>query len=450
MNSVAVPATMVFEEDVESSGLAETPIWSTPIGWILLLPLLFYSVNGGIITDSQPAKIAFSATQESTPIHRLILLSIAITAFALSLTRSRAMGATAMHNLPVFILPVITLASCSWSDAPLPTLVNSFFLIVQTVLALYLSVRLTRNQQLELLVFAGAVALLSSWLAVFVFPSVGVDGYQNNAWRGIFSRHNNCAAAALFFCISAYYYKTRSLAGVVLKYFVLGSGLVFVVMSESRTGWGLTVIALALGCAVSLLQLFSRHDRLTLLTVLLLLAGTSALCLYQYRDTVLTSVGKDATLDQRTLIWDITLQSALHNPWIGYGYTSFWHGISGPSELVALSTGWMAAQAQSGYIDLSLDLGGLGLASFALMIVAAMRNGIRAGRSTTGASSHFLRWCMVTVVIFLLYNIGESSIMGAYNLTWLIFVVAVFGMGKRDGDGSAAHDRAAINSGVAQ
>lgn len=446
-----MPAPMAFEAKPDSSsGAANTPIWSMPVGWVLLLPLLFYSVNGGIITDSQPAKIAFSATQESTPIHRLILLTIAVIAFVLTLTRFRAMSGTAMKNAIIFVLPAIAIASCLWSDAPLPAFVNAFFLTVQTVLAMFISVRFSRNRQLELLVFAGTVALCASWLAVFVFPSVGIDAYQNNAWRGIFSRHNNCAAAALLFGICAYYYKTRSLTGVVLRYFVLGSGLIFVVMSQSRTGWGLTMVAVALAGVVDWLQRFPRHDRRTVMTLLLVLIASCGLLLYQYRDIVLTSIGKDATLDQRTIIWDITLQSALQHPWIGYGYTSFWHGLSGPSELVALSTGWMAAQAQSGYIDLSLDLGLLGLGSFALLIVVAMGNAIRAARSTVGASSPFARWCMVTAIIFLLYNIGESSILSAYNLTWLVFIIAVFGTGRADGDEADAVDgpSATINSGV--
>jgi exopolysaccharide production protein ExoQ len=437
MNSIAMPETTLRIAVVEECLVFSPtlPIWSKVIGWVLLIPLVFYSVNGWILTGSTPARLGFGATQEATPVHRLILLSIAAIVFTLSISQFRSICETAARNVCVFILPAMAIASCFWSGVPKSTLINSFFLVVETLLALFLSVRFTRNQQLEILVFTATAAFCVSWISVIFFPSVGVD---HGAWRGIFSHHNNCGAIAVFFCICAYYYQGKTLVGRLSRRFVLLSGIIFIVMAASRTGWEMAILALAFGCLASVLSRFSPRDRFVLMFPLLVLTVVSGALIYNYWGELLTLIGKDATLDQRTVIWDATLQAALQQPWTGYGYTAFWRGLTGPSEMVVLREGWVSAQAQCGYIDLLLNLGATGLAAFVILLVAIIQSAVKAERSVATLSLDF-RWCAITVAIFLIYNIGESSIISAYDLTWLLFVLGAFGL-RRCADGEMDPD----------
>lgn len=406
------------------------PMWHAVCGWVLLLPMLFYTLNGALEARTGPVALRSTATQGDSSEHRVVQLLIGLIICSFLVSNLRSVIVLVKRAPVFFLLPLCALASVFWSEVPRQTLVNAVYLTILTGLALFLSSRFDPRARLELLMMTGAVALFLSLVAVIFVPSIGIDAYQKGAWKGVFLQRNATAAAGVVFGISAAYYEAKGIVGVCLKWFVIVSSALFVVMAGSATGWELTVLACGLGVLLAVLSHLRYREALVLSSVLLIMIIGAADLIYQYRDVILAVVGRDPTLDQRTLIWAITLKSAVLHPWLGYGYTAFWRNLNGPSETAILRTGWMEGQAQSGYIDLILGLGVVGLAAFVITVADAVRRGSRALKSV-GSGSVFTRWSAVVIVVMLVYNIGESSIAWCYNLMWLVFLLALIGLSEQ-------------------
>jgi exopolysaccharide production protein ExoQ len=200
-----------------------------------------------------------------------------------------------------------------------------------------------------------------------------------------------------------------------------------IIMSQSRTGWVLTLIALFLSAALWLLQKMPPKQGLLAVLVAVPMAAAGMYAIYLLAPTILASVGKDSTLSQRTIIWAAAWDAALKHPFLGYGFAAFWKGLYGPSQSIVLIAGWGLQQAQNGFLDVWLGMGIVGLFVVAAMTLQSMRNAIRSFHSCNHQA--YVRWCIVVIVTTLLYNIGESSI-GFINLSWFFFLLAIIGLSQ--------------------
>ena len=155
-----------------------------------------------------------------------------------------------------------------------------------------------------------------------------------------------------------------------------------------------------------------------------ILLATAYIVVTQY-GVLATSVGKDSTLSQRTIIWKAVWESIVQRPYLGYGFSAFWSGLNGPSQRVVLISDWGIQQAQNGYLDLWLGLGVGGVVIVALMSAFAIRTFFK--RVPIGESSSQLRWCTVIIIVTLLFNIGETTF-GLLEMMWFLFLLAYMGL----------------------
>jgi O-antigen ligase len=144
--------------------------------------------------------------------------------------------------------------------------------------------------------------------------------------------------------------------------------------------------------------------------------------LYLNFSGVLAVLGKDPTMTQRTVIWASVIPSILRHPFVGYGFGAFWSGLNGESTQTILVTGWMEAQAQSGYLDVLLQLGLLGFCPVIWIFIRALFKG---ATSTSGGRSQMMKVSTVVLVLILIENIGETSFLDPYALLWLYSLVAI-------------------------
>jgi O-antigen ligase len=124
---------------------------------------------------------------------------------------------------------------------------------------------------------------------------------------------------------------------------------------------------------------------------------------------IIEATGRDATLTGRTELWDVVLHMQQY-PITGFGYDSFWLG----NRLKALQDMWYfkPTQAHSGYIELYLNLGLIGWALFAAVIVASFRK----LRSALLSSAEITDW-----VIFGRFGLGFLGTYLIYNYTEAAF-----------------------------
>jgi O-antigen ligase len=399
--------------------------WQLAVGWLLLLPMLYIAANGILVPRT--GDVSFAATGEdpaSPASHKIGVAVICLICFTLIFFHFSDVLALSRRVKLVLAFPVLAILSAAWSADPRQSLVSGGIILVFTLFAIYVATQFSLQKQFELIMLVGAVALpVSIALAVFV-PSLGKDAL---AWRGIFGHKQNCSAVCTLWLVTALHWHTSGVYQRIFRAIYVFMCFTLIVMSQSRTGWALTLVALFLSAALWSLQKMPATNALAFLMLALPVLAAALYVIHMFAPSLLASVGKDSTLSQRTIIWSAAWGAISQHPILGYGFAAFWRGLYGPSQAIVLVAGWGLAQAQDGFLDVWLGLGVLGVGLVALVTGQAMRNAVRTFYSNDNHS--YVRWCIVVIVCTLLYNIGESAI-GLFNMTWFLFILASIGLGQ--------------------
>lgn len=151
-------------------------------------------------------------------------------------------------------------------------------------------------------------------------------------------------------------------------------GFTFLLLTNSRTAFGSTLIVFLL----YLYKVLRKSGRITLC-----LTGIYIFCLLFlfFSDTLFQFLWKaillgreepsTVTLSGRTLLWKDIMKYVAKHPFLGYGYDSFWTG--GRIHKFENLQGWVVGGGHSAYLDLLLGVGLVGMVTYILMLVVAIR-----------------------------------------------------------------------------
>jgi len=137
------------------------------------------------------------------------------------------------------------------------------------------------------------------------------------------------------------------------------------------------------------------------------------------RRIIIEILGRNATLTDRTHIWNILLNVGT-NPWIGTGYESFWLG----NRLNSLWSSWAYGhvnEAHSGYLEIYLNQGFLGLALFLIVIITAFRN----SKKELITNFNYGMFTMGMLIMILLYNYTESGFRMQSMVLFIFYIIAI-------------------------
>lgn len=401
----------------------ETSVLEEASAWLALLPVLFITVSGRIQTDSTPVAFRFSAMEEDSLARRIVRLACSLIVLLLVSAQFRAILSVSKKSKLLLLLSALAFASMLWSQNPGHTLVDALNLLLTTLFAMYLYLRYPGDRVVSFLTFAAFVSLVLCVVAVVAFPNVGIDAYQQDAWRGIFGQRNNCAAACALFLVLGLHVRAWGIVEKLMQGAVVFLSLVFIVMSGSRTGWVLTILAIGLTYGLRFIARIRSLDRILFLMMLAVPTTLGAFLVASNFVSVLAAMDRDSTMTQRTVIWAQVLPSIAKHPLLGYGYSAFWAGLNGESMHTVLVTGWMEGQAQDGYLDILLQLGLVGL----IPLIAVFLRGF-----AQAAKAVERRWldratmlAIVLLPLILVENIGESSLLTPLGIPWFYALIAL-------------------------
>jgi len=141
-------------------------------------------------------------------------------------------------------------------------------------------------------------------------------------------------------------------------------------------------------------------------------------------ELIITGAGRDITLTGRTELWEVVVRMAEH-PFIGEGYESFWLGER-LKKLWALYY-FKPVQAHSGYIEMYLNLGSIGLLFLGGVIVSYYRKQRRMLLSDMAMTEqiNLARFGMGFLIAYLFYNITEAAFK---ELQFLFVLFLLFAM----------------------
>jgi exopolysaccharide production protein ExoQ len=401
---------------------ASLPIWHVAIGWVLLFPMLYLAANGNILLGVNGASSTTEAGGGSSSLHKIVVALLSLIFLAVIVTCKTPLTKSLLSSKLVLSLPLLAMCSSLWSGQPVQSFISSVLLLVFTVFTICIAAEFKFQRQVELIIMVGAVALPISILLAILAPSIGGS---SAGWRGLFGHKQNCAAVSTLWLVTALHWRSNGFRRQLLKTLYIMMCIVLIAMSQSRTGWLLAFVAVLLCSILRAAQHVRRLEVVLGLAVSVPIALVSAYLVISQYGSIATSVGKDATLSQRTIIWKAVWDSIALRPYLGYGFSAFWTGLNGPSQKVVLISGWGIQQAQNGYLDLWVTLGLGGVAILALMGIIAMVISSKMILSREGQSHS--RWCIVVIVSTLLYNIGESSFC-VLQMVWFLFLLAFIGL----------------------
>ncbi|MBN1364108.1 MAG: O-antigen ligase family protein [Syntrophaceae bacterium] len=131
------------------------------------------------------------------------------------------------------------------------------------------------------------------------------------------------------------------------------------------------------------------------------------------------SLGKDGTLAGRTDLWKDLMQLGMLHPILGAGFGGFWT----PEMAAYLKEihSWGPGQAHSGYIEIFINLGVVGIVLFILIVFSSLRRTIK--QMTVNHDFGLVR--LILLLATLLHNYSESGFTRPTHLMWFTFILAV-------------------------
>lgn len=310
---------------------------------------------------------------------RMLWLGLLVLGAAVVLRRA-ALAFALLRMLNPFLLAVVLLAALSiaWSIDPALSTRRVYRLVTITVVAVAFVLGGWHAQRLQR-VLRPILTLMLLGSVVFALAAPTLAIHQESAselagaWRGLANHKNGFGALActtLLLWVHAglarQAHGARVLAGAALAVACL-------LLSRSSTSAAAALAGVlfmgyalrappALRAAVPALAL--------LLAAALLLYALGVLDLVPGSATLLASIAafsdKGTTLTGRTEIWAVVLEHVRQNPWLGTGYGAYWTAApamgSDAYELVQRLAGFYPGSAHNGYLEITNDLGLVGLA----------------------------------------------------------------------------------------
>ncbi|MFP4162801.1 MAG: O-antigen ligase family protein [Chitinispirillaceae bacterium] len=345
-----------------------------------------------------------------------------------------------LRSWPLIAVMAFAMASMMWSQIPSLTLKRYMKLLILFFCLLDLITEKDNHRALKMsfLWYIGTVVVLSL-LVMVVLPQYGWMIYAQSGKlvaKGIIAHKSElgefCASSVLV--LLWILYSTPDIPVLLkkrIKLLIIGS-LLLLALTQGKNPLLNLIFSLSLFYLMSILYR-SRNKRIVLamfffscccgiVFVYLRLTGVIGSVI----EYVVLAVGKDMTFTGRTDLWNTFMWLGFQqNPFIGSGYGAFFGGSK---------TSWLldyiwdsASSAHSGYLQLFLELGFLGLGLFVLFLIWALRQAFSPGESLGTKEKSVI----ISIIWFnIFYNIVSVSFL-SYRMSFIGLMFAVMYLPSR-------------------
>jgi len=338
------------------------------------------------------------------------------------------------RSLPIIALTGFALASTLWSIAPEVTFRRAASLALSSCFAAYVVLRYDLKDFLYILAIGFAVFVAVGVYAALTGEGVTGGGAYHGAWRGLTGNKNEFGRTiALGFAVVT----ASGILGLIPKRMAMAVAagcLVSLLLSRSATSFVTAFASLGVGASLYV-ALGGRVGNIRLNPVIgiTVLFGGSALAGFILATNwveILTALGRDPTLTGRTDLWVWAIGLNEGREWLGAGFRSFW--IDSNTRYFFLSFAWNKdaegnlsdtfsgpSHSHSGYVDLYVELGILGIVVAVVTLVSALvhlRKSLFLGNTRIG-------FLLAMILSFLLtYAITAKSILQQSEDLWFMVV----------------------------
>lgn len=327
------------------------------------------------------------------------------------------------RDVALILLTILALISVVWSESPEATLRNGRALIRITCFGIYFAARYHWKEQLKLVACALGISAVLALLIGIIIPSTGISASH---WRGGFPHKNYLArtmvistAASLVISLSYNKYRKPANACIILS-------VILILLTQGKTALVQTIFLVTVLIPLCKMARQSYKPR-TLVLVLVLPAMIIGGFFFSanFERIAVEVFNKTDSLTGRKMVLEIVWNHFIwQNPIIGYGYYGFWRSRY-DEVAVEMSRGsftdvWVPDHAHSGFTDLCLSLGFLGLTIFlASAIIAYLRSLFLIGSCKTLEGT----WPFLLLTFFFASNWNvNNTILSSKELLWPLYV----------------------------
>ena len=338
----------------------------------------------------------------------------------------RAVVAILRANAALTALATLSILSLVWSADPSATLRHSIAFGFSTLFGIDFARRYTLREQVGLITATLWFAILVSCTVQLVYPSFvlpatfgDTDIVDADAWIGVYAQKNifgHVLAMAGVLAASQITWGRkrllRSAAALVLC---------CIIVEKAKSQTALVVIFTTGFMLFCLLTLRFRRRTLSTLGVAIgLTASATLISVLLYRDSMATMIGRTSDLTGRTYIWALVSESISRHPLLGHGFGGYWQSTYDSFRINDL-LGWTVPSSHNVYLDITLQLGFLGIGLFVLAFATSL---LRAIRTIRNRSETEARWPLVYLMMAAAYGFSESDLFSANSLYWVLFTAA--------------------------
>jgi exopolysaccharide production protein ExoQ len=325
----------------------------------------------------------------------------------------------------IWVLPFLMVASTLWSQSRTDT-ARASLEYVATVGCALLAASLLKPRAF---ISALTVCLVITALLSVAIGKQSIDPLTgSSAFVGVFASKNQIAFFTSMMLLAgvALLLDTRQpLPARLLGVVALVLAMPLMVLTRSGTAIVSSVLAILVLVANLIMSRLSRLERAHLLcaavvtmlpvAILFVVAGDDM------KTLLLDSMGKDATLTGRTMLWAHAMQLIPQHPLFGYGYQAFWQRNSVEAESLWYEfhvDGRYGFHFHSTYIETTIELGYIGAAALVATLLGVFAGLIRWSWRVGSVSASFftaLMFCLLTrsfveVDVFTPFEIGGFTL----------------------------------------
>ena len=361
---------------------------------------------------------------QGNPLDRTFLFTLMALGLVCLYRRRREFSFAYGDNRALWAFFIYALASVSWSDYHGPALKRWVRAAGDIIIILTILTEENPGEAFERILRRCAIVLIplsvyyikyARWIGVVYYHDgmprfVGATGNKNQL--GIL-----CAFAGIFL---AWRIMTRRPKVDWIDVTLLALTAYLLYKSNSATS---TVVFL-MGLLLLFVQTFLETDKRKLMRIIavsfILLLVFQTVFIGVLGDSIFSflfsATGRDSSFTGRLPLWQTLLKIGSRRPILGFGFGSFWLGEQ--SRQLWNTFLWRPTTGHNGYLDVFIDLGLVGLALLALLIVKAVKT-LLARYDVTCA---FHRLQLSLLIMCLAHNMTESSFGRGSVFIWILLL----------------------------
>ena len=356
---------------------------------------------------------------DGSPLDRNFLIVLLLIGLLLLIKKRFNLSLAIRENIWVMLLISYMLVSILWTDIPFMSFKRWIRELVAVVMAfLCLTERNPRKAFESVLRRTIYICIPFSLLLIKYFPVYGVQYHSysgGQSWIGVTTQKNGlgrlCLIAAFLIVwtfirrwqgrdTSAVKYQTYvEIVVLIITLWLLNGPSIISMSATAVTSLSAGVVAFVGLLLMKKWKIYAAANTLVAIIAAVIIFGT--IMVFTGGSTVgsfTSSVGRDTTLTGRTEIWAELLPLAMLRPIVGHGVGGFWS-----PETKAMH---QLTEAHSGYLEIILDYGFIGLLLFSLFLLSSCHKAHREMKHDFYWGSLWICFLLMSVI----HNISESSL----------------------------------------